>query len=126
MNKKVRARSTKSGPAIASPAAGKRPQMRQLQSRSRQLNEEIHRLECTIAAAPHAMRSRQLAYIDTLPPPEPFGSPARRKTRRLPLQQQRARKRRYLVLLIELAVVFGTFAAALGWMNQWFHLWGSP
>lgn len=98
--------------------------MRQLQSRSRQLNEEIHRLECTIAAAPHAMRSRRLAYIDTLPPPEPLSSPARRKTSRLPLQQQRAIKRRRLVLVMELMVVLGSLAAALGWMNQWFHLWG--
>jgi hypothetical protein len=124
MNKKVRSRPSKSGPALAISPTGKRPQMRHLQSRSRQLNEEIHRLECTIAAAPHAMRSRQLAYIDTLPPPEPLNSPARRKTGRLPLQQQRARKRRRVGLVVELAVVLGALAAALGWMNQWFHLWG--
>ena len=125
MNKKVRSRPSKTGSALTlPPTAGRRPQMRQLQSRSRQLNEEIHRLECTIAAAPHAMRSRQLAYIDTLPPPEPLSSPARRKSKRLPLQQQRAIRRQRLVLLIELTFVLGALAAALGWMNQWFHLWG--
>lgn len=122
MNKKVRSRPSPASLALATP--GRRPQMRHLQSRSRQLNEEIHRLECTIAAAPHAMRRRRLAYIDTLPPPEPLSSPARRNTNRLPLQQQRARKRRRLVLMIELTVVVASIGAALGWMNQWFHLWG--
>jgi hypothetical protein len=97
--------------------------LRHLQSRSRQLDEEIHRLECTIAAAPHAMRRRRLAYIDTLPPPEPLSSPVRRKVNRLPLQQQRARRRRQTVLMVELFLVVASLAAAVGWMNQWFHLW---
>jgi hypothetical protein len=69
------------------------------------------------------MRRRRLAYIDTLPPPEPLSSPARRKTNRLPLQQQRAQKRQRLVLMIELTVVLGALAAAVGWLKQWFHLW---
>ena len=121
MNKKVRSRSAKSGHDLA--RQSRRPQLRQLQSRSRELGEEIHRLECTIAAAPHAMRRRRLAFIDTLPPPEPLSSPARRRINRLPLHQQRARQRRRVVLLVELAVVVAALAAAVGWLKQWFHLW---
>jgi hypothetical protein len=121
MNKKVRTRPAKIGPETA--RHSRRPQLRHLQSRSRELGEEIHRLECTIAAAPHAMRRRRLAYIDTLPPPEPLSSPARRKTNRLPLHQQRARKRQRVVLMAELTVVVAALAAALGWLKQWFHLW---
>lgn len=120
MNKKVRSRPSPSTLDLAQ--QGRRPQMRQLQSRSRELNEEIHRLECKIAAAPHAMRRRRLAYIDTLPPPEPLSSPARRNTNRLPLQQQRARKRRRLVLMLELTVVVAALTGAVGWMNHWLFL----
>ncbi|HYF36034.1 MAG TPA: hypothetical protein VD994_12140 [Prosthecobacter sp.] len=121
MNKKVRSRPVRSGHDLA--RQSRRPQLRQLQSRSRELDEEIHRLECTIAAAPHAIRRRRLAYIDTLPPPEPLSSPARRKTSRLPLHQQRARQRQRVVLMVELTFVIAALAAAVGWMKQWFHLW---
>ena len=154
MNKKVRSRSAKTVHELTSPA--RRTKMRHLQSRSRELDQEIHRLECTIAAAPHAIRRKRLASIDTLPALEPRRAPLRRSGKRLPelisgtgclasidtlpaleprraplrrsgkrlpLQQQRAIKRQRMVLMIELGVVLAALGAALGWMNQWFHLW---
>jgi hypothetical protein len=124
MNKKVRSTRPRYASELAKPLGSPKPaQIRQLQRSSLELQEEIHRLECTIAAAPAAMRRHRLATMDTLPAPERTFSPRRRQNARLPLQQQRAQRNRRLGVLIELVLVFTTLAAALGWMNQWFHWW---
>lgn len=126
MNKKVRS----SRPRFASELAQTEPlglakpaKMRELHKSSRQLTAEIHRLECSIAAAPAAMRRRRLATMDTLPAPEPAFTKTKRRTTRMPLQQQRSQRNRRLGLIVEGVLVFTTLAAALGWMNQWFHWW---
>lgn len=124
MNKKVRPPRPRYASELAKPLGPAKPaQMRQLQKSSRELTQEIHRLECSIAAAPAAMRRHRLATMDTLPAPESAFVKTRRRTSRMPLQQQRAQRNRRLGLFMELIVVFTTLAAALGWMNQWFHWW---
>ncbi len=124
MNKKVRSTRPRYASELAKPLGPAKPaQMRQLQKSSRELTQEIHRLECSIAAAPAAMRRHRLATMDTLPAPESAVVNTRRRTSRMPLQQQRAQRNRRLGLFMELIVVFTTLAAALGWMNQWFHWW---
>ena len=124
MNKKVRPSRPRHASELAKPLGPAKPaQMRQLQKSSRALTEEIHRLECTIAAAPATMRRHRLARMDTLPALEPTFAKTKRSTKRMPLLQQRVQRNRRLSLLVELIVVFATLIAALGWMNQWLHWW---
>ncbi len=128
MNKKVRSpRSRSASDLLTEPSHTAKPsvrRIRQLETQSRELGDEISRLECSIAAAPAAMRQRRLATRNTLPAPEPTFAKTRRQTSALPLVQRRARRHARMGKLIELLVVFGLLAAALGWMNQWFHWWG--
>lgn len=127
MNKKVRSsRSRSVSDLLAEPLPGAKPtksRIRQLESRSRELDDEITRLECSIAAAPVAMRQRRLATRNIMPAPEPTFSRTKRATNRVPLVQRRARRKARMGKLVELLVVFGVLAAALGWMNQWLHWW---
>lgn len=122
MNKRVASRRPKSVQSIAQET---RPaHLRQMKTRSRSLQEEIHTLECAIAAAPHTIRRRRLATKDVLPPPESmFGKKALRSPQRVPLHLRKAASRRRMALYLELGLVVTTLAAALGWMNQWLHLW---
>lgn len=128
MNKKVRSpRPRYASDLLAQPLPSAKPSkthMRQLESRSRELEDEIERLECTIASAPVAMRQRRLSTRNTLPAPEPVFSKTKRQTSGIPLVQRRARQKQRLGKLVELIVVFGVLAAAVGWMNQYFHWWG--
>jgi hypothetical protein len=127
MNKKVPTRSRHVSDILAQPLPSAKPskaRMRQLETRSRELEDEIERLECTIASAPAAMRQRRLATRNTLPAPEPTFSKTKRRTAGIPLVQRRARQKQRLSKFVELIVVFGALAAAVGWMNQWFHWWG--
>lgn len=124
MNKRVATRRPKSVQALAQEARPAR--LKQMKTRSRALEEEIYSLECTIAAAPHAIRRRRLATKDVLPAPESMMvQKALRSPQRKPLHLRKADKRRRMALLIELGVVATSLAAALGWMNQWFHWWGN-
>lgn len=129
MNKKTRAARPRSVsdllaeplPVAARPA---RSRLRQLESRSRELESEIERLECSIAAAPVVIGQRRLATRDTLPPlRSPAAARARPQVSRLPQAQRQAIRRARMGKLIELLVVFGMLAAALGWMNQYFRWW---
>jgi hypothetical protein len=129
MNKKSRASRPRSVtdllaeplPTAARPA---RARIRQLESRSRELESEIERLECSIAAAPALLGQRRLATRDTLPPlRSPAAGRGRPQPSRLPQVQRQAIRRARLSKLLELLIVFGILAAALGWMNQHFHWW---
>jgi hypothetical protein len=127
MNKKVRTYRTRdiSG-LLAEPLPSAKPtksRIRQLESRSRELDDEITRLECSIAAAPVAMRQRRLATRNTLPALESAFSKNKRQPGKLPLVQRRARRKARMGKLVELLVVFGVLAAAVGWMNQWLRWW---
>lgn len=119
MNKKVRSSRPKTVHDMTRQDRSAR--IRQLQRHSNDLSEEIQRLECTIAAAPHAMHQRRLASVNTLPPLHYYAKPLQPSARRVPLQKQRAAKRHRLGLIIELALVMTALAAALGWMRQWMH-----
>ena len=127
MNKKVRTLRPRSvSDILAAPSREAKPsarRIRQLETRSRELEQEIERLECTIAQAPAQMRQRRLSTRNTLPALEPTFSRTKRQTAKLPLVQRRARRNARLGKLVELLVVFGALAAALGWMNQWFRWW---
>ncbi|HCN27823.1 MAG TPA: hypothetical protein DIT64_03370 [Verrucomicrobiales bacterium] len=118
-NERVPSRS-KSAKDAADPASKSR--IKDLGSRSRQLREEIHRLECEIAEAPLALTRHKLATRNTLPP---LGPAARkpRQPKRKPLHQLRAERNRRLGLFIELALVLLVLAAAVGLMNRHFHWW---
>lgn len=119
-NKRVRSRPKPAKDGLQPVPASR---IRDLGSRSRQLKEEIHRLECAIARAPHELTRQRLAARNTLPPLGPAARKSRHPQRK-PLQQLRAERNRRLALLIELGVVVIGLAAAVGWMNQWFHWWG--
>lgn len=122
MNKRVATRRPKT---VQSAAQEIQPvRLKQLRTRSRSLQDEIHTLECAIAAAPHTIRRKRLASKDVLPPPDSmFGRKALRPPQRIPLHLRKAAQRRRLALLIEFVLVVATLTAALGWMNQWFGWW---
>ncbi len=128
MNKKTRAARPRSVsdllaeplPTAARPA---RSRMKQLESHSRELQSEIARLECTIASSPVIIGERRLASRDTLPALRPAAMTQARRPFKLPQAQRRAQRRARLGKLVELLVVFGLLAAALGWMNQYFRWW---
>lgn len=123
MNKRVASRRPKTVQTAAQEIQPAR--LKQLRSRSRSLEEEIHTLECAIVAAPHAIRRRRLATKDVLPAPEPlFTKKSLRSPQRIPLHLRKAAKRRRLALFLEFGVVAASLAAAVGWMNQWFNWWG--
>lgn len=100
------------------PAARKQ----RLAGKSRDIQEEIHRLECFISAAPRISRQQRLERINIVPPLERDG-PARRRLPggRLPLQQQIALKRQRFMLVAELAVVGLGILGAVGWLNHFLH-----
>lgn len=101
-------------PATAKPA--------HLSRKHRELQEQIHRLECFITAAPQMSRQQRLKNWDMVPPLEKE-SPrkvARRPARRS-LHQQQIVQRHRLRLLIEFGFVVAAIAGALGWLNQWFR-----
>lgn len=115
-NKRVRPRCIRSVKESLSRQQGGRD-IRDLTSRSRQLQAEIHHLEVVITQAPLEMTRQRLASRNTLPP---LGPAARaRPQQRKPLQQLRAERNRRLALYLELAVVVVGLTAALGWMRQW-------
>lgn len=119
-NCKVRSRRSKTAQDMgrfADPAETAKP--RQLQRRAKQLDQEIHRLECFIADAPRLQKQRRLATLDELPPLE--SAPVRTRRRKLSLAQRQQVNSRRIRLAIEWMVVMGAFAGILGWLNQWFH-----
>ncbi|TDU67183.1 hypothetical protein EI77_03384 [Prosthecobacter fusiformis] len=119
MNKRVASRRPKTVQSVAQEIQPAR--LKQMRSRSRSLQEEIHVLECAIVAAPHAMRRQRMATKDVLPAPEPmYVKKALRSPQRIPLHLRKAAKRRRLALLLEFGIVVTSLIAALGWMKQWF------
>lgn len=116
-NKRVRSSRSKSvKETLTRQARGS--DIRDLTSRSRELQAEIHRLEVAITQAPIEMTRRRIASRDTLPPLGPAGRTAR-PTQRKPLQQRRAERNRRLALYLEFAVVVTVLAASFGWLRQW-------
>lgn len=125
MNQKVRTQRLRyASDMLAAPLPSAKPsrrQIRHLESRSRELEEEISRLECTIAAAPVTMRQHRLATRDTLPAIRPSASKGRPAASKIPLVQKRAMQKARMAKLIELLVVCGVLVAAVGWLRQWLN-----
>ncbi len=116
-NKRVRSNRSKSvKESLNRQARGS--DMRDLTSRSRQLQEEIYRLEVAITQAPLEITRQRLASRNTLPPLGP-ASRAPRSTQRKPLQQRRVERNRRLALYLEFAAVVIGLVATFGWLRQW-------
>ena len=95
---------------------------RQTTRRASEISEEIHRLECVIAAAPTMQRQRALSRRDTLPPLEDSRSPARRtrpSSAPLPLNARRLRSQQRLMQGAQLLIILVAIAGVAGWMKQW-------
>ncbi len=117
-NRKVRPRRAKSAMDVA---VSPRAKSRQLDKHAREVKEQIERLECTIAQAPHLQQKRRLANMNMVPPMErPTQVP---RQRRVPIAQRRARRGEHLRLLTEGILIIGIIAAVVGWLNQSFHFW---
>lgn len=120
-NKRVATRRPKTGKDLTH----ERPTARKhrLAGKSRDIHDEIHRLECFISAAPRISRQQHLARINIVPAHE-TETPAQRRhhTGRLPLQQQIAIKRRRILLVTELGLVGIGIAGLAGWLNQYLHI----
>lgn len=95
---------------------------RQTTRRASEISEEIHRLECVIAAAPSLQRQSALSRRDTLPPLEDSRSPARRSRQSqnaLPLNARRLRSQQRLMQGAQLLIILVAIAGVAGWMKQW-------
>ncbi|MFN0079651.1 MAG: hypothetical protein ACKVY0_24570 [Prosthecobacter sp.] len=119
-NRKVRSRRPKTAQELKQEPSP-RAKSRHLAKRADEVSSEIHRLECYITAAPRLERQQRMANVNIVPPME-LSSPAPRH-RRVPIAQQRARRGERLRLFTESALVIGTIAGVVGWLNQWFHFW---
>ncbi len=122
-NKRIRSRRTaRTGSELAREPQRTGPKV--ISTRKKDLDREIHRLECYLAEAPAKMRQHRMSTRDILPPME-VESPVRTKGRnqRVPLQQRRVQQRRVTLLFLELAVVATGIVAVSTWLNQWFKLW---
>lgn len=119
-NKKVAPRRPKTSKDMLTPeppAARKK----RLAGKSQDIQEEMHRLECFISAAPRISRQQRLARIREVPPMERETAGRRRRKEDLPLQQQIAISRQKLMHVAELAFVGIASLGLLGWLNQHFH-----
>lgn len=119
-NKRVRSRRPKNGRDLAHQSKARPPeQTAQHRRPPRDLQGEIHRLECFIAAAPRLSRQQKLARLDYVPPYQAETPVSRRQSaRQLPLHQQSALRRRRLRLAAELGIVGVSIAGLAGWLNH--------
>jgi hypothetical protein len=119
-NKKISPRRSKTATGLAkeSPAACRKT----LASSSKSLDEQIHRLECFIAAAPSVARQQKLSRVNFVPPMEGDTPVYRRRPgARLPMQQQIANRQRRIRLLAELGIVGVGIAGLAGWLSQYLN-----
>ncbi len=104
---------------LATPAPKRQ---RRLAKQSDDMNREIHRLECLIAAAPHLQKKRQLDRINLLPPPDEFDGRAalsRKRSRPLPLNARKLQQKQRALQIAQLAFILLAIAALAGWIKQW-------
>jgi hypothetical protein len=98
---------------------------RQYTRRASEISEEIHRLECVIAAAPSMQKQNALRRRNTLPPLEELSSSSTRRRARqapaaLPLNARRLRSQQRLLQGAQLVFLLTAIVAVAGWMKQWF------
>ncbi|MCB1225666.1 MAG: hypothetical protein KDK99_07660 [Verrucomicrobiales bacterium] len=118
-NKRVRPTRLKTAQELLHGPAQPRAKSRQFSQRSRHLDDEIHRLECVIAAVPQMDVKRRLTARNTLPPADEI---RRRAPRRLPMSQRQQQRRQRTGQLIQLGVLLLLVAATAGWLKQWLQL----
>lgn len=119
MNKRVRSRQQPATHGLPpAPAA----RIKDLGSRSIELQKEIEELECTLVRSPHAITRQRLAALDTLPPLGPASRKAL-KPRRKPLHQVRVERNQRLWLCVELGAVLLILAAVVGGLKEWLGWW---
>jgi hypothetical protein len=119
-NKKISPRRAKTATGLAQESPKARS--KSLASSSKNLNDQIHRLECFIAAAPSVARQQKLSRVNFVPPMESDTPVYRRRPgARLPMQQQIANRQRRIRLLAELGIVGIGIAGLAGWLSQY---WG--
>ena len=119
-NKKIASRRAKTSKDLLTeeqPAQRKK----RLAGKTQDIQEEMHRLECFIAAAPRISKQQRLARIREVPPMERETAGRRRRKEDLPLQQQIAISRQKMMHVAELAVIGIASLGLLGWLNQYFH-----
>ena len=120
-NKRIRSPRSKNSPDLLEGLENSAPRKRRtLQKRARSVENEIHRLECMIAAAPQISAGQQLRRRNYVPPADEIRDtrrPARKG--RVPLQQQRTLQRRRTFQLVQFGVLLLAIAAIAGWMKQW-------
>ena len=94
---------------------------RQYTRRASEISEEIHRLECVIAAAPTLQKQNALRRRNTLPPLEDASSRsrARKAPAAIPLNARRLRSQQRLLQGAQLVFFLVAIIAVAGWMKQW-------
>lgn len=97
---------------------------RQYTRRASEISEEIHRLECVIAAAPTLQKQSALRRRNTLPPLEEHTasgsrSRARKAPAAIPLNARRLRSQQRLLQGAQLVFFLVAIVAVAGWMKQW-------
>ncbi len=122
-NKRIRSRRTEAKEDLLAGLDLPTPKkQRQYTRRSSEIDEEIHRLECVIAAAPTLQKQRDIHRRNILPPLEELAAP-RRRTRKapaaLPMHARRLRSRQRLILGTQLLFFIAAIVAVAGWMKQW-------
>lgn len=124
-NKRIRTRRSTETDAILSGLDLPTPKrQRQNSKRASELNEEIHRLECVIAAAPTIQRQRALTRRNIVPPSDEVRSVERRSRQTpaaLPLNARRLRSQQRFMQVAQLLLILVAIAGVAGWMKQWFQ-----
>jgi|GEM_PF-1833115 len=97
---------------------------RQYTRRATEIDKEIHRLECVIAAAPTLQKQRDIHRRNLLPPMEELATASPRRSARkapaqLPLHARRLRSQQRLLMGAQLLFFLAAIIAVAGWMKQW-------
>jgi hypothetical protein len=85
---------------------------------SKTIKKEIHRLECTIAAAPELKLRQAIEKKDFLPIEQDYYYPERSRQRK-PLQVAQQENKQKIFLWIELLIALSCLLALTGWLRQW-------
>jgi hypothetical protein len=85
---------------------------------SKIIKKEIHRLECTIAAAPELKLRQAIEKKDFLPIDQDCYYSERARQRK-PMQVAQQENKQKIFLWMELLLAISCFLALTGWLRQW-------
>jgi hypothetical protein len=99
-----------------------KPAARKRQPSVREMQEQMHRLEVEIAAAPRLARQKYLETLDVVPAPESLKKkrPSIGKAQ-LSYAQKLAKKRARNLQLAEFAISFTLIAGLVAWIVKWWQ-----